>query len=203
MRHLHIWKLLQNSVIPNCSTPAHWILSRRISKLSFVWSHWFLQGTKSESYKSVPMFSPFWACNLIPQNKDSTAAHRAQKKQHTKQAIQFIPVHDIQNLQCQSSAIFYSLWLAKEEQEKLRLCQGYMSWFCSPCMASQLLRTCRHRRRICVSRTAQGFLRSIRSCRSPTNCQRIYSVMHLTWVPVAKISSLMEKDKAEARENGT
>jgi hypothetical protein len=54
-----------------------------------------------------------------------------------------------------------------------------MSWFCSPCMASQLLRSCRHRRRICVSLTAQGFSWSIRSRRSPTNCQGIHSVMHL------------------------
>ena len=92
-------------------------------------------------------FSLFWACDLILKNMVSAAAHR----EHTmiqSQAMQLIPVHDIQNLQCQSSATFRPLFLAEEEQEKLPFCQGYMSWFCSPCMASQLLRSCRHRRSI-------------------------------------------------------
>jgi len=138
--------------------------------------HW---EQKSESYKSVSLFFPLLSLGFDRVHKVSAAAHRAQKKQHTK------PSHTVHSCSWHPESAtpklchLYSLFLAEEEQKKLRLCQGYMSWFCSPCMASQLLRSCRHRRRICVSLTAQGFSWSIRSRRSPTNCQGIHSVTHL------------------------
>ena len=142
--------------------------------------HWEVR-TKEWATNQFPCFFLFWAWDLIlcSVHKVSAAAHRAQKKQHTK------PSHTVHSCSWHPESAtpklchLYSLFLAEEEQKKLRLCQGYMSWFCSPCMASQLLRSCRHRRRICVSLTAQGFSWSIRSRRSPTNCQGIHSVMHL------------------------
>ena len=126
-----------------------------------------------------PCFFHFWAWDLIVCTRSQQQHIEPRKSNIQSQAIQFIPVRDIQNLQRQSSATFTHFSLLRKSRRSFVFAKGYMSWFCSPCMASQLLRSCRHRRRICVSLTAQGFSWSIRSRRSPTNCQGIHSVKHL------------------------
>ena len=145
--------------------------------------HWEVRTKEWKLQISFLVFSSFepgiWSCAVCTRSQQQHIEPR--KSNIQSQAIQFIPVRDIQNLQRQSSATFTHFSLLRKSRRSFVFAKVHVLILqpLHSCMASQLLRSCRHRRRICVSLTAQGFSWSIRSRRSPTNCQGIHSVMHL------------------------
>jgi len=139
------------------------------------------ENKRVKATNQFPCFFHFWAWDLIVCTRSQQQRIEPRKSNIQSQAIQFIPVRDIQNLQRQSSATFTPFSLLRKSRRSFVFAKVHVLILqpLHSCMASQLLRSCRHRRRICVSLTAQGFSWSIRSRRSPTNCQGIHSVMHL------------------------
>lgn len=105
------------------------------------------QEQNSESYKSVgkSRFHSFLARRFDPRQNQSrtwSQQHKEPRRRHAKrQTTPLIPVYDRSASTYQSS-----LCLSSQSRRNFpygtQSLKGYMSWFRSPCMAFQLLRSC-------------------------------------------------------------
>ena len=94
---------------------AHWIVSWRISMLRVIDMH--ALGTKEWKLQiSFLVFFHFWAWDLIVCTRSQQQRIEPRKSNIQSQAIQFIPVRDIQNLQRQSSATFTPFSLLRKSR---------------------------------------------------------------------------------------
>lgn len=114
------------------------------------------QEQNSESYKSVGKshFHSSLACDLIPrtsvskQNQSRTWSqqHKEPRRRHAKrQTTPLIPVYWQVGIHIPKLSLPFFLLLGKSRRNfpyGTQSLKGYMSWFCSPCMAFQLLRSC-------------------------------------------------------------